>query len=305
MTDDTRCPSPSRRAFLGRSLAVATWAAAAGRTTAAAFDAPLGFMLHAVRVQAARDFPGTLRTIAGLGYGEVELVSFKGYASPSTRDGFGPLAPLPPAEIRSIIRDARLTATSAHFKYEELQEERVEASLGWARGVGLQFMTIADMPALQTLDQWKREFVRLNQLGEQVRAAGMQLGLHTQNNHWMTLDGELVMDALLRAVEPRNCRVELDLSTTQSMGLDPVPVLRRHAQRFFAIHLRDAKAPAQLGNYVSSIPLGQGDLDIKGIVAAARAAGIDKYIVEMQVVAPADPIEALRISAAYLRSLDV
>jgi sugar phosphate isomerase/epimerase len=295
--------SIDRRAFLARSLAAL--AVVAGRQRLAAFEAPLAFMLHAVRVRAAQDLPATLKAIARLGYSEVELVSFKGYASASNRDGFGPLAPLAPADIRSIIRDAGLTVSSAHFKFEEFDDARIADRIAWARGVGLEYMTVSDMPMATSLDEWKRHFGRMNQLGERIRAAGMQLGLHSQNDHWRTLDGTMVMDGLLDAVEPRNCLVQLDLSTTQSMGLDPVAVLRRHPRRFFAIHLRDAKTPVQLGNYVSSVPLGQGDLNLKQILAAARAAGIGKYVVEMQVVAPLDPVDALRLSAAYLRSLDV
>jgi sugar phosphate isomerase/epimerase len=293
----------TRRAFLGRSLAAI--AAAAAAPSLHGFDAPLGFMLHAVRARAARDLAGTLRQVASLGYTEVELVSFKGYSSAAPRDGFGPLAPMAPADIRAVIRDAGLTVSSAHFKFEEFGDERLADSLEWAHGVGLEYMTVSDIPPTTTLDGWNAHFATLNRLGTRLRREGLRLGLHTQNDLWRAYGDVVVLDALLREVDPAACAVQLDLSTAQSMGVDAVSYLRRYPSRFFALHLRDAKTPPRRGEYVFSVPLGEGDLDLKTIISAARAAGVRTWIVEMQVQAPADPIAALQRSAAYLRALDV
>lgn len=295
-------PPVTRRSFLTRALTTAAVATLA-RARLVALDVPLAFQLHAVRARAAGDFPGTLRTVAGLGYTEVEIVSFRGYASPAARDGFGPLAPLSPATVRAIIDEAGLTVTNAHFKYEELQGSRLDDSLAWARGVGLRYMTVSDLPAASTLDEWRRIFASLNELGGRVRREGMRLGLHTQNSLWAVVDGSTVFDALLRSVEPRNCSIQLDLSTTQSMGIDPVAFVRTYGRRCFSLHLRDAPAPAQSGGYVNAVPLGMGDVDLPAVLTAARAAGIGHYVVEMQVQPPADPIDALRLSARYLRAL--
>jgi sugar phosphate isomerase/epimerase len=295
--------SISRRTFLARVVGAAAGLLLPGR--ADALDIPLAFMLHAVRVQAAADLPGTLRRIAALGYSEVELVSFRGYASPAPRDGFGPLAPMPPAQIRSVIRDAGLVAASAHFKFEELQDARFDQSVAWAKGVGLEYMTISDVPAAGTSDEWTERFAALDRLGERVRREGLRLGLHTLNDFWREMDGAMVIDRLVRQVEPARCAIQLDLSTTQSMGADPAAFLARHRGRVFALHLRDAPTPAQRGGYVFSVPLGQGALDLPAIIAAARTAGVAKYIVEMQMQAPADPVEGLRLSAEYLRRLSV
>jgi sugar phosphate isomerase/epimerase len=291
----------NRRTFL--SVAGASCLAGLLPARAAALDEPLGFMLHAVRTLAAVDFPGTLRRVAALGYREVELVSFKGYASPAPRDGFGPLAPMPPAAIRATINEAGLTVSSAHFKFEELDGARLDESIAWATGVGLEYITVSDMPAETTLDGWKRIAADLDRVGARLRRDGLRLGLHTANSHWQTLDGVLVLDALLQQVPADRLAVQLDLSTTQSMGVDAAAYLARHRGRFFALHLRDAPTPAKPGGYVFSVPLGQGALNLKAIVDAARAAGIRKYIVEMQMQAPADPIEGLRLSAEYLRKL--
>jgi sugar phosphate isomerase/epimerase len=228
-----------RRRFLAQVLAAGSLAALARPLQAA--DLPLGFMLHAVRTLAVKDLRGTLQAIAALGYTDVELVSFKGYASPAPRDGFGPLAPMQPADIRAAIADAGLSVSSAHFKLEEFDERRIDDRIAWAHGVGLEYMTVADIPPATTLDDWKPHFDTLNRLGERVRRAGLRLGLHTQVDMWRAVGTTAIMDALLQHVSRANCEVQLDLSTTQSMGVDPVPFLQRYPGRVFALHLRDGR----------------------------------------------------------------
>ena len=48
----------------------------------------------------AKDFPGTLKMMAGQGYQLVEMCSPQGYVS----SGFGPLVNIKPAEIEKLLR---------------------------------------------------------------------------------------------------------------------------------------------------------------------------------------------------------
>ena len=131
----------------------------------------------------------------------------------------------------------------------------------------------------------------------------MKLGLHTQNDLWRSLGGQgLALDALLAAVEERHCHVQLDLSSTQSMKIDPAAYLARYPGRFFGIHLRDAKTPQGTG-YLPSVPLGQGDVNWHALFTAARRARVPHYIVEMQTQGQMDPVEALKLSAEFVRRL--
>jgi sugar phosphate isomerase/epimerase len=263
-------------------------------------------MLHALRQEAAKDLPGTLKRVAALGrYTEIELVSFKGYSGPSARDGFAALAPLPTADIRAMLADAGFRARSCHFKYPELAPDTIEQSIDWALGVGTEYMTVGDVAPTTTADEWKGHFLRLNQCGERLARAGLKLGLHTQNDIWKPFAGDrLVMDALLEAVDVGHCNIELDFSTTQSMKIDPVVYLGRYPGRFFALHLRDAKTPEGQG-YLPSVPLGQGDIDWRATFKAARAARVPHYIVEMQTQGRMDPIDAMKLSADFIRGLTI
>jgi len=268
-------------------------------------DGPLAFMIHPLRAAATKDLPGTLREVAKIGFQEVELISFRGFTGPSNREGFGPLAPLSAVEIRKFVRDAGLSVRSAHFRYAEFDDQRIDYSLEWARALELSYMTISDIGPAATMDEWKTHFDRLNQLGERVAKAGMQLGVHTPNELWRRHDGVLAIDALLQNVSAANCQIQLEVSTAQNYGVDNADFLARAGTRVFGVHLRDAKTPPQPVNYLAAVPLGQGDLEWRAILAAARQASIKMHIIEMNTQGAMDPIQALRLSVDYIRNLSI
>lgn len=72
---------------------------------ARAANMPIGFQTFPIRDMLAKDFAGTLKMMADQGYQLVEMCSPQGYAN----IGFGPLANMKTADIRSIITDAGLS----------------------------------------------------------------------------------------------------------------------------------------------------------------------------------------------------
>ena len=65
---------------------------------------PIGFQTYPIREMVVKDFPGTLKMMAGQGYQLVEMCSPQGYVT----SGFGPLVNIKPAEMKRIIEDAGL-----------------------------------------------------------------------------------------------------------------------------------------------------------------------------------------------------
>jgi sugar phosphate isomerase/epimerase len=272
-----------------------------------AFNRPLGFQIYSVRERASRDLPGTLKAVAAMGYTAVELCSFRGFAGDKIKGDFGPLSEMKPADIRKIIRDAGMTVTSCHFNPPEFEDPIIDRSIVWAAEAGVKYMTIGPpiSTADPTMDVWHRTFGMLNRLGERLRKAGRQLGFHPQADVWRIIDGTMIFDEMLRSVDPKNCEYELDMSASFVNGIDAGDYMTRHPGRFFAIHLRDLKLPRAPTRYIFSLPLGQGEVDWKKVLIGGKKGGVKNYIVEMVVQPPGDPLEALRISAEYLRTLAV
>ena len=60
-----------------------------------------------------------------------------------------------------------------------------------------------------------------------------------------------------------------------------------------------------MANFPGSLAVGQGDIDWKSVFVGAKKGGIKNYFVEMEVRPPTDPMEAMKVSADYLRKLKV
>ena len=123
----------SRRQFLGKSAlgmgsAVLAGMIPADLSTSALLKAkkmPLGFQVWTVKDMLVKDFPGTLKMIAGMGYESVEMCSPPGYES----SGFGPLMKLTAKEMKKIVSDAGLGLESTHYGMDELRkhlDERIK-----------------------------------------------------------------------------------------------------------------------------------------------------------------------------------
>lgn len=277
------------------------------RPLRAALGEPFGFQIFSVRDEALKDFAGTMRRIAGYGYSTVELVSFKGYADASTRGGFGPLAAIPAADLRKQINDAGLGVEACHFKFEELDGEQLGPTVEWAHTLGLKYAVLADFPMNYAEEQFRPLWANINRIGENLARAGLKMGYHTSHlSAFNRVDGAMVLDTMLRNVDARHIAIQLDLMSTLTNGVDPAMILDRFGSRIYSVHLRDGATPDKKQTYVYALPLGQGDIDWKRLLAAAKRANIRNFVVEMPVGpnAKIDPLAALRLSADYLKASD-
>src|SRR3954452_18445870 len=95
----------SRRHFVGGSLAVAGYlSGGAFELGADPLGMPIGCQTYPVRDALGKDFEGTLKQLAGIGYKAIEMCSPKGYE----RAGYGPLVGMKPSDMKDKIHSAGL-----------------------------------------------------------------------------------------------------------------------------------------------------------------------------------------------------
>ena len=281
----------SRRQFLGWS---AMGLAAAGYLSegvlalnADPLGFPIGLQIYPVREQAVKDFEGTLRELAGLGYRAIELCSFLGY------DDFSPLGKTKASEVQQILKKVGLVCESCHYTPEELKTS-LDDRIGFAKQLGLKYMILSSFNLKQdaTLDDWRRAADDLNKIGERTKEAGIQLGFHNHNFEFKELGGVLVYDELMRRLDPKLIKMQFQCAVV-STGYDPVTYIAKYPDRFCSLHLADWSSADR-----KMVPVGQGVIDWKKLFAAAKAGGIKNYFVEMDMA-------ALKPSFDYLHGLKV
>ena len=106
----------------------------------------------------AKDFAGTMKTMADMGYQYTEMCYPKGYAGA----GFAPLVDTKPADLKKMIEDAGMTCPSCHFGMGNLKNNFKEC-MDFAHGLGLtQIITPGlDTPG-KTIDDFKQACGDLN-----------------------------------------------------------------------------------------------------------------------------------------------
>jgi sugar phosphate isomerase/epimerase len=303
----------SRRAFLeygSLSLAAMTCleTQAAAQPGTGPLGRPIGLQLYTVREDAAKDLPGTLKTIAAIGYREVELAG---------------IPPVKAADLRKMLTDLGLTAPSMHAGMADLQKG-VQERIDYAQALGAQhivcsFPWTADsrfskggsqaIAAGITMDDWKWNADELNRIGELTRKAGIRCGYHNHNMEFRTYpglaDGLTAFDDLLKRTDPKLVTIELDIAWVATAGIDPLHYLRRHPQRISLLHVKEVRKdlkPVRDRIVSQTTEVGSGKIDWKTLFAAMDPKYIRHYFVEQENF-ERPPLEAVKISYEYLRRL--
>jgi sugar phosphate isomerase/epimerase len=283
------------------------WMAAAAATTVAlpleaAMPRPLGVQLYTVRSILMRESDRVLKTIADIGYTEVE----------------GNRADL--IELLPKIRQYGLKPVSCHIEtplitqrwelYPDLKEMRLDDAIDSAKKIGVEYFTLAYIsPGARGdgEDFYRRTADRMNAAGELCKKAGMRMAYHNHAYEFGGKPGMRPIDIFFERLDPGLVAMELDVFWLSVAGQDPVEALKKWKGRVALLHLKD-KAKDAPHQFAENMPngafqeVGSGVINFPAILKAAPGAGVKHYIVE-QDQTPGDPLDSLRKSFNYLKTV--
>jgi sugar phosphate isomerase/epimerase len=295
----------SRRRFIplaGGALAAAAFSQQTRRT----HGLPVGIQLYMVNADLTKDPAGSLKKIAEIGYSEVETA------------GFGKLSA---TQFRNLLRDAGLRAPSAHLGFGMDDTDKL---LDGAKTLGAEYAVSSILPAKNegipdffknmssmSADDFRRIAAHANEIGQKVKAVGMQYAYHNHNFEFRDVgDGKTGYDILLEETDPSVVKFETDCGWMKVGGKDPVEYLRRYASRIAMLHVKDFKNITNPVNMLFTpdmpIPteLGRGSIDLKPIVEAGLKAGVKHMFVEQEPpFKDVSAMEAAAIDCSFLKSL--
>jgi inosose dehydratase len=107
-----------------------------------------------------------------------------------------------------------------------------------------------------------------------------------------------------KAVQPYDERIGLciDVGHAYRAGADPVEAIRKCHPRLYDIHLKDSLAEVGATRDIPAV-VGQGHMDIKGILAALIEVGYAHIVAFEYEKAETDPMVGLTASVAYVRKI--
>lgn len=271
--------------------AEASAAAPAGAPASNGQKLPIAVQLYTLR--SLKTPPAELlEQIAAIGYRGVELA--------------GTFAPgMPPAELRKLLDAAGLEVASAHVGLNDLEADlpavvRAQKVLGNST---LIVPWVSEEVRGKTAESWKALGARLASLAKRSRLAGMNFMYHNHDFEMVLIDGRPAIDWLMAGAAAAGAADELgfeiDLAWAQHGGQDVTALLGRYAGRVSRVHAKDlARDPAASPEEKGLATVGAGKLDWDTILPAAKAAGVEWYVVEHDF--PADPLASIRSSYEFL-----
>ncbi|GLX71284.1 sugar phosphate isomerase/epimerase family protein [Paenibacillus glycanilyticus] len=239
---------------------------------------------YSVRDHLSKDYIGTLKQIAEIGYQGIEL---------------GP----PPAGItieeqKRFLDQIGLRTIGFHAGIEELASNP-EGIADYLEAVDAE-KYVALSYHFDSEEDLLVKAAKLNEIGNRLRKRGVQLLYHNHDWEFKTYNGVSQLDRLLQETDPDLVKLELDTYWVKRAGLDPVEYLSKLHGRCPLLHIKDMEA----GESAFFAEIGEGILDFKAIARTAREVGTEWLVVE-QDLSRRDPIESLAISYKNLKNLDL
>ena len=270
-------------------------AAGAAVAQAGLYKNPIALQLYSFRDAFKKDgVPATLAKVKGMGFTHVELAGTYGL----TREQF-----------KAELGKAGLTPISMHTDIKVLADPAASAKvLDDAKFFGLSYVGNAWFPHEGTFDEAdaKAAIAAFNAAGKNVAAAGMQFFYHPHGFEFAPGTAtRTLFDMVLAQTDPKTVKFELDIFWAHHGSADPVALLKAHPDRFVLTHMKDMK-PGTKKDWTghapddTSVALGTGEVNVKGVVEAARNTGVQWHIIEEESPEPEKNVPA---GLAYLKSL--
>lgn len=315
-----------RRHFLAQSGAMAALCATSPAVGTAlrktARPKLIGIQLWTVAKLLAQDFEKTIAMLAGLGYRELEMYGPYDFSDERNKKSWAAVTPSlgfsgsgffgnSAAQVNAIMKRHGLKVPSLHTDIYTLQTGMGKLAEA-AHTLGATYVTLPSLPAdmRKNLDDYKRAADLFNRIGRDALRHGVRFGYHNHGYGLSPIDGRIPLRTLLDATDPASVFLELDVYWNFAGGGDPKAYLARYKGRYRMVHLKDMKGVHRFAGdggdsaqWIELFPyltyLGDGDLDMKGIIEAAQASGVEHYFVEQD--RADDLMAAIKGSADFLK----
>jgi sugar phosphate isomerase/epimerase len=267
------------------------------------FEKPLGVQLYTLRFVLPNDTENVLKTVAEMGYTEVECL----------RKDI--------AKERPFYEKYKLKPVSAHVETPILTGGplwpgmqagvTLDMAIEQCKSLGMKYIVA---PYIQPKERGGLDYFRkfaddLNRAGEKIAQAGMTLCYHNHAFEFKGNVGERVWDVMLERFDKKLVQFELDVFWVSVAGLVPTEVIKQISGRMPLVHLKDKGwgTPVQFDESVKPEAfkeVGAGTMEFPPILRACEKAGVKHYLVE-QDQTPKDPLASIRLSYTNLRNLKV
>ena len=244
---------------------------------------PVAVQMYTLREESEKDFIGTLKKVANIGYQGVE---FAGYYDMSAKD------------LKKVMDDLGLMAASSHIPLDTLKED-LSSVIAYQHEIGSTKLVCPFIaPEMRTEEGYSELIRSLNDIGRECSKEGITLCYH---NHDFELErlanGKTALETILDETNPEWVKAEFDIYWLTRAGENPVEWMKRYQDRTPLVHLKDMTTDGE--QFFAE--LGTGGVDLNGVLNQGEASNVDWWIVE-QDKCKRSPLESIEMSMNYFLS---
>lgn len=255
------------------------------------YTAPLGVEAYTFRHQFPKDVAKTLDTIQMMGFTEIE-------------GGGGRMAP---EEFKKMCAERGISIPSTGAGFEQLEKSPDSVAMR-AKALGADYVMCAWVPHTNnvfTLADAKKAVEVFNKAGKVLKQNGITFCYHAHGYEFQPYQNGTLLDYIFDNTDPAYVSFEMDVFWIKFGGGDPVGLLKKYGNRWKLMHLKDMRkgTPKNLTGLTgpeNDVPLGQGEVDIEGVIREGNKVGIAHYFIEDE---SDKEIEHVPQSIAYIKSL--
>jgi len=263
-------------------------------------DTPIALQLYSVRDAAKADLQGVLKAVAAMGYDGVEFAGFHGHRA---------------EHIKAWLDEYRLACPSTHMGLHELGDDDFDAVAAYHQTLGCDTVLVPWLPpekrnTLAACRETAALFMKFyEKFTDRGFRTGFRTGFHIHGEEALPLeppagDGRSPWDIFADAT-PDDFILEYDTANGMQGHADPAAAIRKHPGRTQLLHLKafgDGTGTLAGIDGQSQATLGQDDVDLPGVLQAAREVGGTRwYIVEQEAHPTLGELDAARQSLAGLK----
>lgn len=242
----------------------------------------VGIQLIIFGKQQQEDLAGAFAAVKRAGYAGVEM---------------GPPA-LPVAQVKELLAKNGLALTGFHGGYAMYEKASERAALiEKCKALGGKYLICSGVSDRDHLAGYEQTAPVFNQIGAECKKAGLTFCYHNHAWEFTPLEGGVRgLHRLGELTDPALVKYNVDVYWVHIGDVvTPDTFIKRHANRMGYYHIKDGR-PGEF------LPLGQGEVDLKGALKAAQECGIDWLIYE-QDRPKVGAEEDATVSRKYLRAL--
>jgi sugar phosphate isomerase/epimerase len=246
----------------------------------------IGLQMYTLREESAKDFIGTLKAVADIGYNGVEFAGYGG---------------LEAFQLKELLKGFNLISIGSHVSYERLLEA-LDEEIAFNLEIGSRYIICPFMSEANRANSatWQEVFNNLEKIGLRCAEKGIEFCYHNHEFELtQQLEGETALDKLFNSVSEKAIKVELDTCWVYDAGYDPIAYIEKYAGRLPLIHFKDIQR--QEGKRGLTVELGQGEVDLLGIYSSALKAGAEWIVVE-QDLCQNPPLVSIENSLKWMKN---